>query len=158
MSQEPTNLCDCATCNQDKIKEASKHTLSEHEELFRRLALYDSTAESPSDLKTEPRTGPLPQEGVKHDQGKPKLSLLTRESLAAEARAFEYGMRKYSKNNYKQGMDWSRVIDALMRHTAAFNSGESVDPESGLCHLDHIKACAAMLVYYYENKIGNDDR
>jgi hypothetical protein len=96
--------------------------------------------------------------GKKNDQGKPQLSLITRESLAAEARAFAYGAKKYDKNNYKKGMDWSRIIDALMRHTAAFNAKEDLDPESGLCHLDHMKACVAMLVYYHENKVGKDDR
>lgn len=98
------------------------------------------------------------KEGTKFDSGKPKLSLLTRESLAAEARAFEYGAKKYDKNNYKKGMAWSRVIDAALRHLTAFNAGESIDSESGLCHLDHAKACLGMLVYYYENKIGKDDR
>lgn len=97
-------------------------------------------------------------EGVKHDQGKPMLSLLTKESLVAEARAFEYGMRKYNKHNYKLGMDWSRVLDAAMRHLVAFSNGETYDEESKLNHLWHCKACLAMLIYYYENNIGKDDR
>jgi hypothetical protein len=96
--------------------------------------------------------------GVKHDEGKAPLSLLTKESLEAEAYAFEYGAKKYSKNNYKQGLEWSRVLDAAMRHVVAFSSGESIDNESGLNHLWHAKACLAMLIYYYENKVGTDDR
>src|SRR5689334_23210509 len=97
-------------------------------------------------------------EGIKHDNGKPQLSLLTYESLSAEARALMYGAKKYEKNNYKKGMDWSRIIDALMRHTAAFNAKEDIDPESGLSHVDHIKACAGMLAYYVAKNVGNDDR
>lgn len=115
----------------------------------------------PSDLeaiqaKFPPKT--CSAEGTKHDNGKAQLSLLTRESLEAEARAFAYGAQKYDKNNYKKGMAWSRVIDAALRHLTAFNAGESIDPESKLSHLCHAKACLGMLVYYYENKIGTDDR
>jgi len=96
--------------------------------------------------------------GIKHDAGKPPLSILTRESLIAEARAFEYGAQKYGRDNYKQGMNWTRVIDAALRHLTAFNAKENLDPESKLCHLAHSKACLAMLIYYYENNIGTDDR
>ena len=100
----------------------------------------------------------MADEGVKFDSGKPPLSILTRESMVAEARAFEYGMKKYSKNNYKKGMDWSRIIDASLRHIVAFNEKEDFDSESSLNHLWHAKACLAMLIYYYENKVGKDDR
>jgi len=96
--------------------------------------------------------------GVKNDQGKPKLSLLTLESLIAEASALEYGAAKYGRDNYKLGMDWTRVIDASLRHIYAFAAGEDHDAESKLNHLNHAKACLAMLVFYYENGIGKDDR
>lgn len=100
----------------------------------------------------------MSDKGVKHDQGKPRLSLLSKESLIAEARAFEYGAIKYDKNNYKKGMEWSRVLDAALRHITAFNAKQDMDTESGLNHLWHAKACLAMLIYYYENKVGTDDR
>ena len=98
------------------------------------------------------------KEGIKYDQGKPMLSLLTKESLEAEARVFEFGMRKYSKDNYKLGMNWSRVIDSALRHIIAFNNKEDFDRESSMNHLWHAKACLAMLIYYYEKKVGKDDR
>jgi hypothetical protein len=100
----------------------------------------------------------MAEEGVKNDQGKVPLSILSAESLMAEARAFEYGAKKYARNNYKKGMDWSRIIDAAMRHIVAFNNREDFDDESKLNHLWHAKACLAMLIYYYENKVGVDDR
>lgn len=101
---------------------------------------------------------PIEHEGVKFDQNKPDLSILTSESLNGEAAAFTYGANKYGKNNYKLGMDWSRVISASLRHIFAFNAKEDNDPESKLNHLYHAKACLAMLIYYYENKLGKDDR
>lgn len=100
----------------------------------------------------------LPKEGIKHDTGKPPLSLISYESLIGEARALEYGAAKYGKNNYKLGMDWSRLLDAAMRHISAFAHGESLDPESKLSHLFHAKASLGMLIYYVENELGKDDR
>lgn len=151
------------------IKRASEEVMEENKALLGRLASNNSAmtleeynkraiiVENEKDiikkLNSPPNLG-----GVKFDTGKPQLSLLTRESLVAEARAFEYGAKKYNKNNYKKGMKWSRVIDAAMRHLVAFNEKESVDEESGLCHLDHAKACLGMLVYYYEREVGEDDR
>lgn len=104
------------------------------------------------------KNGKISTEGVKHDQGKPKLSLVNRETLNGIARAMEYGMAKYGKNNYKQGMDWSRVADAGLRHLNAWLAKEEVDHESGLNHLYHAGACINMLLYYIENNVGNDDR
>ena len=97
-------------------------------------------------------------EGTKHDKGKAKLSLISFESMAGEAKAMEYGIQKYSRNNYKAGMDWTRLIDASLRHLVAFAHKEDVDKESLLNHLYHCKANLGMLIYYYENKLGKDDR
>ena len=96
--------------------------------------------------------------GIKHDKGKAKLSLVNRETLVGIAKAMEYGALKYGKNNYKKGMEWTRVIDALLRHTYALSSGEDLDPESGLPHSYHMGACCNMLIYLMENKVGEDDR
>lgn len=96
--------------------------------------------------------------GIKHDQGKPPLSILTRESLDGEAKALAYGAAKYGKHNYQMGMAWSRVLDACLRHVYAFSGKEDFDDESKLNHLYHAKANLAILIFYYENKLGTDDR
>lgn len=102
---------------------------------------------------------PIPHDqGVKHDQGKPKLSMVPTELLVGAARAFEFGATKYGRDNYKLGMDWTKVLDALERHTRAFVDKKDLDEESKLCHLYHAAACVGMLLYYYENKVGKDDR
>jgi len=96
--------------------------------------------------------------GTKHDSGKPPLSIIPRCALEAEAEAFAHGARKYGRGNYKNGFDWSRLIDATMRHVVAFNAGENLDAESGLSHLAHARASLAMLLWHVENKAGKDDR
>lgn len=99
-----------------------------------------------------------PTGGKKFDQGKSPLSWLPLAALNLEAQALRYGANKYGRNNYKQGMEWSRVIDAALRHIYAFSNGEINDSESGVNHLGHAKANLSMLIYYFENKVGKDDR
>jgi hypothetical protein len=72
------------------------------------------------------------QGGTKHDEGKPRLSLVSRELIEELARVRAFGTQKYSKNNWRKGFKYSRSIDAALRHIAAFNSGEDLDSESGL--------------------------
>jgi len=80
------------------------------------------------------------------------------EALKHEAKVFEYGASKYTKNNYKNGMKWSRLLDASLRHIYAFSSGQNLDEESSLNHLAHARASLAMILFYIENDLGEDDR
>lgn len=69
------------------------------------------------------------------------------------------GMLKYGKSNYRAiGVRASTYIDALKRHTDAFDEGEDVDPDSGLSHLSHILACAAIIVEAQIKGNLTDDR
>jgi hypothetical protein len=85
-------------------------------------------------------------EGLKYDSNKPDLSLVPRSVMDAIARALMYGEKKYSRGNYRLGMESHRLIAAAMRHITAWQWLEEIDPESGLCHLDHALASIAMLV------------
>lgn len=77
---------------------------------------------------------------VKHDSGKPELARLSQftKSLEGAAAVLKHGADKYGADNWKKCADVSRYHDALLRHAFALASGELVDPDSGLCHTDHI--------------------
>jgi len=96
--------------------------------------------------------------GKKFDEGKPPLSIIPRTALEQEAQVFAFGAAKYGKNNFKGGMAYSRLIDATLRHVYAFADKESIDPESGKSHLAHARCNLAMLLYFIENEVGEDDR
>lgn len=96
--------------------------------------------------------------GIKFDEEKADLSLLPLSAKEGIARALMYGAKKYGRYNFKGGMDWSRLIAATERHTGAFNEGQDLDDESKLNHLFHAGACIMMLIDYYENKLGTDNR
>lgn len=95
---------------------------------------------------------------VKHDTGKAPMSLIPRESLEGVAAVLGFGKRKYAAHNWRGGMQWSRLIDAALRHLTAFNDGEDTDPESGLPHLDHAACCLAFLTTYQKQGLGEDNR
>jgi hypothetical protein len=97
------------------------------------------------------------EEGIKNDADKPKLSLIPRKAQEAEARVWAFGAQKYGRGNYRKGFAWSRALDALLRHATAISGGEFRDPETGEHHAAHIRCCAAMLIYFFEHNIGEDD-
>lgn len=69
-----------------------------------------------------------------------------------------FGTQKYDRGNYLKGYDWSLSVDALHRHMLAFESGEDLDPESGLLHTAHAAWHALALCSFQLGKLGTDDR
>jgi hypothetical protein len=84
--------------------------------------------------------------GTKHDSGKPPISLIPRVAIEQEALVMGFGAEKYGKGNWSNGLSYSRLIDACLRHTLAFADGEDNDPETGLSHLAHARCCLGMLL------------
>jgi hypothetical protein len=95
---------------------------------------------------------------LKLDQGKIPLELLPFESLSEVGKVLAFGAEKYGRYNWRSGMEWTRLVGAVLRHLFAWTSGESKDPESGLSHLAHA-ACGVLFLLAYElNTVGVDDR
>lgn len=98
------------------------------------------------------------QPGFKYDEGKPMMSLLDPGALREIAKVMTYGAKKYSKLNWRKGMDWSRCADAALRHIFQWLDGEDRDEESGLYHLAHAACCLIFLIFYQMTGKGKDDR
>jgi hypothetical protein len=96
--------------------------------------------------------------GVKFDNGKPSISLAPSEAILGMCDAFGYGAKKYERNNYRKGYEWTRALDAAVRHILSELDGEEKDEESGLSHWKHALACIAMYAYFKTNNVGTDDR
>ena len=86
------------------------------------------------------------------------MSLISFNFASGVAKAFEFGMRKYGRYNYLDGMKWTRISSAALRHLYKWIWGETYDNESGLNHLYHVGACIQMLVDYQVGERGEDDR
>lgn len=96
--------------------------------------------------------------GTKHDSGKPSISLVPKEALWGMAQALTYGAKKYGRHNYRQGIEYSRLADACLRHLTAYMENEDIDEESGNLHLYHALASLAMLTFMHYNRPEMDDR
>ena len=103
----------------------------------------------------------------KKDLGKLPWHLLSEDMLEDVVRVLQFGRTKYAENSWQNiGPDeygnppLVRYQDALKRHLAAFNRGETIDEESGLPALAHA-ACNALFIAWLEkhpecNRSGPD--
>jgi hypothetical protein len=67
-------------------------------------------------------------------------------SIIYEALAFKEGARKYGAYNWREKkVESMTYIHALFRHAISYLDGEDNDPESGLPHIGHMKACLGIL-------------
>lgn len=96
--------------------------------------------------------------GVKHDNGKPRISLIPKSAIWGCAAALTFGASKYGTHNFRKGIEYLRLADAAMRHITQYINGEDNDPESGLSHLDHAMASLAMLKEMTVSHPELDDR
>lgn len=78
---------------------------------------------------------------VKHDTGKPRISLVPPEAIIAAAEVMGHGADKYDEDpddpNWAKCDDPKRYYDAAMRHLLLHRMGERDDPEDGCSHLSH---------------------
>lgn len=95
---------------------------------------------------------------IKHDTGKDPWHLAPWDAFRAIVHVLKFGAEKYGKNNWEQGMDWSRLFGAIIRHLTAWWEGEKSDPDTGYSHLWHA-GCGLMFLIAYELRgVGHDDR
>lgn len=99
-----------------------------------------------------------PSRAMKHDQDKPRMDLLDAEALWELAKVLTFGAKKYGADNWRQGLQVSRLTAASMRHLTAIMSGENVDEETGLQHAAHLMCCAMFLIWTIKHRPDLDDR
>ena len=89
---------------------------------------------------------------TKHDQSKPRFSLIPSGTLNAVIRVLEFGASKYAENNWQTVTDARRrYYDAMHRHMDAWWQGEKKDSETGESHLAHAVCCALFLMWLDNN-------
>lgn len=96
--------------------------------------------------------------GVKNDQDKIRVDLLSSIALFKIAQVMTFGAKKYAAHNWRGGIAWSRVLGAALRHLLAYLGGQDKDPETGLSHLSHLGCCVMFLLEYEETHRELDDR
>lgn len=108
------------------------------------VELHDKTSVHPSIMKPVD----IPNQKVKSDFGKPKLSLVPPQIIFEIAKVREYGNNKYpdgGTDNWKQ-VEPERYRDAAFRHLLSYiQDPDGVDEESGISHLSHLACNIAFL-------------
>lgn len=118
----------------------------------------DSMLASEAQIKLSSLARPPEPTGVKYDQDKPDLSLLSPIALVKMAEVMTFGKKKYTANNWRGGFAWSRPLAAALRHILAYMGGQDKDPETGLSHLAHAACCIQFLLEFEETHRELDDR
>jgi hypothetical protein len=85
------------------------------------------------------------KQALRYNNGKPQMSLLDLDCLTPCVAVMEYGAKKYSRNNWKKGMEVSKIIDSLLRHIADLLAEKTLDEESKCLIVGHIQANAMFL-------------
>lgn len=96
---------------------------------------------------------------VKHDKGKVRHSLIPWEPLHKLAEVYTLGAAKYGDHNWRKGMPYTRVLDALKRHLHDWEVLRVTrDEQDGQHPLASVAWCAFTLIYYEMYGVGEDDR
>ena len=94
---------------------------------------------------------PEGERSLRYNTGKADYSLIPLASMKEAAKVLEYGATKYAVDNWRKPTDWRVSYACLMRHMAAWQSGEDLDPESGFNHLGHAMCNILQMLDMLEN-------
>lgn len=123
------------------------------------MARWDEDSDRVEKIREELKNPtPVLNEGVKYDQEKLRYDLIPALPLKELARVYTVGAAKYADHNWRKGMEWHRIIAALLRHLEQWRLGETIDKESKCHHLASVAWCALTLIEYELLGIGQDDR
>ena len=91
-----------------------------------------------------------PTKAARFNAGKPPLSYMLEADVAMEGmcQVFEFGAKKYARNNWKKGLDVNEIMDSMLRHLISYKNGEVLDADSGLPHVDHVTCNAVFLATF----------
>lgn len=96
--------------------------------------------------------------GIKYDQEKPRMDLLDPSFTIGVAEVLTFGAKKYAADNWRGGIEVTRIIASIHRHLAEIQKGNDFDEESKLPHVYHIACNCQFLGWMLENKPEMDDR
>lgn len=95
---------------------------------------------------------------MRFNEGKMRFDLIPIELDVELARVYTVGAIKYDDGNWMKGMKWSVMIECAERHWKKWQSGLTVDPDTGCHHLALAIWNLAGLMVYQMRGLGEDNR
>lgn len=96
--------------------------------------------------------------GRKNDQNKLRYDLIPPQALEEIVKVYTMGAQKYEARNWENGIAWSRIYSAMMRHLQAWFAGEDLDQDNGQHHISSVGWGALALLHYAKFNPEFDDR
>ena len=99
--------------------------------------------------------------GLKADFGKPRYDLLSEIALEEIAKVLSHGSKKYAPDNWRNGIEYRRLIRAAIGHILKFSKGEDIDPDTGEDNLLHLAEAGCCIMFLIEMRLIHpelDDR
>ena len=90
--------------------------------------------------------------GTKSDEGKLEWELLPLDMLEEVVKVLMHGKKKYTAWNWAKGIDYTRLLNASLRHIQAIQRGEDKDPETGILHSAHAVCNLLFLTHQMKNR------
>lgn len=91
--------------------------------------------------------------------GKVQYEKIPWQILESDARVHAHGAAKYGERNWRLDKILASTYEgAIMRHFIAWATGEDIDPDSGEPHLNHVRACCAIVLDAGNHGTLIDDR
>jgi len=102
---------------------------------------------------------------MKLDHGKDPWHLAPWDAFLAIVKVLAFGAAKYRERGWEEGMAWSRVYSACMRHLTDWfqqrdkGKGKGRDADTGYSDLWHAGCCVCFLIAYeMRGMVTHDDR
>jgi hypothetical protein len=90
---------------------------------------------------------------------KPPVGLIPPAALIYEAEVMRLGASKYGPYNWRdKKVRYTVYVNAALRHLLSALDGEEIDPESGMPHTAHVRACMGIILDAGANGCLIDDR
>jgi len=136
-----------------------KATIVSPEEAERLADVKTASESEASAPEAEIRKQQTSEHTLRYNQNKTMYDLIPWQWESVLAEIFTFGAKKYAPHNWKKSLnttDHSKVVQdrlsSARRHIAAWQQGETNDPESGLAHLGHAAWNLLMILWYDQHE------
>jgi hypothetical protein len=91
---------------------------------------------------------PKSETALRYNKGKLAWGLIHWKCLSFMVEVLMFGAQKYAPNDWKKGMNRTKLLESMQRHVSALFDGETHDEDSKFHHIGHVM-CNCMFYAFY---------